>query len=34
MTRAIDSKTPEMMPGIATGTTIRMIVFHFGIPKA
>ena len=34
MIRATASKTPEMMPGNAVGTTIRTIVTHLAIPKA
>ena len=34
MTRAIDNKTPETMPGIAIGKTIRTMVFHLDTPNA
>ena len=34
ITRATDNKTPETMPGIAIGNTIRMMVVHWGTPSA
>ena len=34
ITRATASSTPETMPGIAIGKTIRTMVFHFCTPSA
>ena len=34
ITRAMDNKIPDTMPGIAIGKTIRTMVFHLDTPSA